>query len=464
MMPTPPLFGEPPPTEEQLLADLEALAALADAEAFLTELATAMFPGGIAGLERMTWSDGRGGFDKDEDVILDPVASAEARLREAEARFRTLVEQIPAVTFMAVLGEGQNEVYVSPHIEQMLGYTQREWLEDPFLWYWRLHPEDRPTWNEEFARGCRSGGPFRAECRFLARDGHIVWVHGEARVVRDELGRPLFLQGVAFDITDAKKAQAMLLDEAVKRARREEELEIAKQVQTSILPKVFELEGYEVAAKMVPADDIGGDYYELLVTPDAGWIAIGDVSGHGLDAGLVMMMVQSAMAAIVRMRPYGSPRDMIEALNDVLYENIRKRLGQRDHVTFTLFRISPDGRCVFAGAHEDILLRRSTGRFEKIRTPGVWLGAKKGIANVTLDTSITIGEGDLMVLYTDGITEARDANGKQLELEGLQRMVAEVADRPVREICDHVINRSLARTKQQLDDMSIVVVRRKLKS
>ncbi len=203
-----------------------------------------------------------------------------------------------------------------------------------------------------------------------ARRPHRVGSRRGARLVRDELGRPLFLQGVAFDITDAKNAQAMLLDEAVKRARVQEELDIAKKVQTSILPKVLELEGYEVAARMVPADDIGGDYYELIVSPDAGWLAIGDVSGHGLDAGLVMMMVQSAMAAIVRMRPYGSPRDMLEALNDVLYENIRKRLGQKDHVTFTLFRISPEGKVVFAGAHEDILLRRKTGRFETIRTPG----------------------------------------------------------------------------------------------
>ncbi|MGH7279597.1 MAG: PAS domain-containing protein, partial [Candidatus Rokuibacteriota bacterium] len=141
---------------------------------------------------------------------------AEDRLRAAEVRYRTLVEQIPAVTFMAVLGEGENEVYVSPHIEALLGFTQKEWLENPFLWYSQLHPADRTVWNDEFARGCRTGGPFRAECRFIARDGHLVWVRGEARVVKDELGRPLFLQGVAFDITESKRAAALLLREAVR--------------------------------------------------------------------------------------------------------------------------------------------------------------------------------------------------------------------------------------------------------
>jgi PAS domain S-box-containing protein len=140
----------------------------------------------------------------------------EARIRAAELRYRTLVEQIPAVTFMAVLGEGENEVYVSPHIQTLLGFSQHEWLEDPFLWYRQLHPDDRAVWIAEFARGCRTGGPFRAECRFIARDGGIVWVRGEARLVKDERGRPLFLQGIAFDITESKRAEQILVARAVR--------------------------------------------------------------------------------------------------------------------------------------------------------------------------------------------------------------------------------------------------------
>ena len=447
-------------TEAELQADLAALATLADAEEFLTQIANAMFPGGLPSIEHLTWADPR------EATVtatpsLDPIADAEARLREAEARFRTLVEQIPAVTFMAVLGEGKNEVYVSPHIENMLGYSQHEWLEDPFLWYTRLHVQDRPLWNEEFARGCRSGGPFRAECRFVARDGRIVWVHGEARVIRDDLHRPMFLQGVAFDITDAKNAQQLMLEQAVSRAKHDEELEIAKRVQTSILPKTLELDGYALAASMHPATEIGGDYYDLISTPECGWLAIGDVSGHGLDAGLVMMMVQSAMAAIVRTRPFGSPRDMVDTLNEVLYDNIRTRLGTRDHVTFTLFRLEADGRVMFAGAHEDVLLwRASTRKLEKIRTPGVWLGAKRGIRNVTLDTTLRLEPRDLLVLYTDGVTEARDASGKMLELDGLIAIIEPVVDRTPEEIRDHIVASTRAWMKAQDDDITVVVVRR----
>ncbi|HEY4104914.1 MAG TPA: ATP-binding protein [Polyangiaceae bacterium] len=127
--------------------------------------------------------------------------------KRAETRYRTLVEQIPAVTFMASLEEGDNEIYIGPQIEALLGYTQKEWLDDPVLWFHRMHPDDQERWNAEFARGCAVGGPFRADCRFFAKGGRTVWVHGEARVVRDQEGRPLFIQGVAFDITEIKEAE-----------------------------------------------------------------------------------------------------------------------------------------------------------------------------------------------------------------------------------------------------------------
>jgi PAS domain S-box-containing protein len=134
----------------------------------------------------------------------------EALLRHAEARYRSLVEEIPAVTFMAALDEGINELYVSPQIEELLGFSQKEWLEDPVLWYKQLHPDDRDRWHIEFAQTCATAKPFRAVYRFLTRSGEVVWVHGEAKVFRDDDGRPLFLQGVAFDITGLKRAEEKL--------------------------------------------------------------------------------------------------------------------------------------------------------------------------------------------------------------------------------------------------------------
>jgi PAS domain S-box-containing protein len=98
-------------------------------------------------------------------------------------------------------------LYVSPQIEALLGFTQQEWLGDPILWYKQLHPDDQKRWHEEFAQTCATGKPFRAEYRFIARDGRVVWVLGQARVVCSDDGRPLFMQGIAFDITLLKQAE-----------------------------------------------------------------------------------------------------------------------------------------------------------------------------------------------------------------------------------------------------------------
>jgi PAS domain S-box-containing protein len=170
----------------------------------------------------------RGGQEFPVEISLSPVQTAEgafvistirdvsereqakAQLGKAETRYRTLVEDIPAVTFLAALDEGNNELYVSPQIETLLGFSQKEWLENPILWYTQLHPDDRERWHVEFARTCATGEPFRSEYRFVARDGRVVWVLGEARMARDESGRALFLQGIAFDITAMKQAEAEL--------------------------------------------------------------------------------------------------------------------------------------------------------------------------------------------------------------------------------------------------------------
>jgi PAS domain S-box-containing protein len=185
----------------------------ADAESTLANLAAALFPEGEGQLAQLTWN--RIG-DQESRTNTHGSPIGETQLRTAALRYRTLVEQIPAVTFLAVLGEGDNEIYVSPYIEALLGFTQQEWLENPFLWYSQLHPDDRELWHDEFARGIRTGGPFRAECRFIARDGRIVWVRGEARLVKDDLGRPMFLQGVAFDITESKRTHTREVQEAIR--------------------------------------------------------------------------------------------------------------------------------------------------------------------------------------------------------------------------------------------------------
>jgi PAS domain S-box-containing protein len=130
-----------------------------------------------------------------------------------EARYRVLLDQIPAVVFMAYLDEGIGEAYVSPQIEAALGFSQSEWLEDPVLWYRQIHPDDKQRWSTEAADMFLSGQPLRSSYRIMARDGHVVWFHCEARLVRKEDGQPWFIHGVGFDITELKRAQENLQEE-----------------------------------------------------------------------------------------------------------------------------------------------------------------------------------------------------------------------------------------------------------
>src|SRR5262245_49172940 len=127
-----------------------------------------------------------------------------------EARYRTLVEQIPAVVFMAFLDKGIGEAYVSPQIEALLGFTQEEWLNDPVRWYQQIHPDDKERWSIEAAELFLLGEPLKSLYRVLARDGRIVWFHCEAKMVRNKDGRPWFIHGVAFDITEVKSAEEAL--------------------------------------------------------------------------------------------------------------------------------------------------------------------------------------------------------------------------------------------------------------
>jgi PAS domain S-box-containing protein len=130
-----------------------------------------------------------------------------------EARYRVLLDQIPAVVFMAYLDQGIGEAYVSPQIEAALGFSQKEWLEDPVRWYRQIHPDDKNRWNEEAAEMFLSAKPLRSSYRVMARNGRVVWFHCEARLVRRDDGEPWFIHGVGFDITELKQVQEALQEE-----------------------------------------------------------------------------------------------------------------------------------------------------------------------------------------------------------------------------------------------------------
>ncbi len=135
---------------------------------------------------------------------------AEDRLRKAEAQYRTLVEQIPAITYTAALDDSSTTMYVSPQIEAILGFSPEDYKADPDIWRKRLHPDDRDRVLAELKQSHASNLPLKSEYRMIARDGRIVWLRDEAVVVKDSLGKPLFLQGVMVDLTERRQTEEAL--------------------------------------------------------------------------------------------------------------------------------------------------------------------------------------------------------------------------------------------------------------
>jgi serine phosphatase RsbU (regulator of sigma subunit) len=248
--------------------------------------------------------------------------------------------------------------------------------------------------------------------------------------------------------------------EASNRAKVEMELSIANRIQTSILPRRWTVEGLDIAASMITATKVGGDYYDILPRDNGGWLGIGDVSGHGISAGLIMLMLQSVTATIVDAYPQAAAREQVIAINRILAENIRKRMKGNDFVTFTLLRYQTGGKIQYAGAHEELVVwRAATETCERIETPGAWLGVSPDITKPTVENELTLLSGDLLVLYTDGVTEARDAKKTQFGMDRLCATIEASAARSVHEIVGDVVGAVHQWCAVPEDDITVVVAR-----
>jgi PAS domain S-box-containing protein len=155
--------------------------------------------------------DESGGVVAVEGLIYDVTEreQAEERLREAEERYRTLVERVPAVTYVQQAASGV-VTYVSPQMKDLLGYEPEECTSDPEHWLKIIHPEDLERVQAEDRRVNETGESFSMEYRQFAKDGRVVWVRDEATLVRDEGGEPLYWLGVQTDVTERKRTEAAL--------------------------------------------------------------------------------------------------------------------------------------------------------------------------------------------------------------------------------------------------------------
>jgi sigma-B regulation protein RsbU (phosphoserine phosphatase) len=243
------------------------------------------------------------------------------------------------------------------------------------------------------------------------------------------------------------------------------ELAVARQIQLMVLPKPSELRakpGLEIAAYMRPADEVGGDYYDVLHRGAHLKVGIGDVTGHGLESGVLMLMVQS-MARALHEAGVSDPKVFLADLNRSIFKNIQ-RTGTDKHLSLAFLDFA-DREAVLTGQHEDVIVVRSCGAVEVLQTVdlGFPIGLEPDIAGFTDSKTFPFREGDTIVLFTDGITDAVDCNGSMFGFERLCESVVAHRSGSAEQIKEGVIGNLLAFIGQEQihDDVTLVIIRHK---
>jgi len=219
------------------------------------------------------------------------------------------------------------------------------------------------------------------------------------------------------------------------------ELEVTRRLQKMVLPTEEELaniKGLEIAVYMEPADEVGGDYVDVLQYNGRIKIMIGDVTGHGLESGVVMLMTQAAVRTLLTSEEH-DPTRFLSILNRMIYDNLQ-RMQTNKSLTLTMLDYFPTsapslkaghkkitiGNFRLSGQHEELIIVRQAGQVELVDTMdlGIPLGLEDDISDFIDQRIIKLHPGDGIVLYTDGITEAENMAGEQYGLERMCMIVS----------------------------------------
>jgi PAS domain S-box-containing protein len=400
-------------------------------------------------------------------------------LQLSEQRYRQLVESAQVILWRGGVDSTEFS-YINQEAEDLLGYPTQKWMSTPAFWIDHLHPEDR-----ELAESCcqavaENRGPQRFEHRMIAADESVVWLRTSVRLVAGN-GETKELVGVMTDITERKEAQEAAeeasrakseflaeikrLNDQLKQenTRMSAELEVTQRLQQMMLPRdedMRKIAGLDISCFMEPAAEVGGDYYDVVSKDGGVFFGIGDVTGHGLESGVIAIMVQTAVRTLLASGQYES-RKFFDVLNRVIYDNARRMNCDRN-LTLSLLHYQ-DGLVTVSGQHEEVLVVRSNGVLERHDTLnlGFPLGLEEDISSLIGEARVPLQSGDVMVVYTDGITEAINCAGVTFGIERLSEAVRTSHGQPADAIREAVLSslREYIGGQHLLDDISLLVIK-----
>ncbi len=249
------------------------------------------------------------------------------------------------------------------------------------------------------------------------------------------------------------------------------EMDIAKHIQTSLLPRNPQHLDLDIAARMIPADEVGGDFYDISFDKAGNlWIGIGDVSGHGVTASIIMMMVQAAFTTFHQTIQEKDihPSEVVIAINRVLVQNVHKRLNENHFMTLTIFKYLGRGQFSYSGAHLDLIVHRAqTNTYNIYGTSGLFMNLLPDVVDITQDEHLTLEKGDSLIIYTDGFPEAKNRQRKGissqlLDFKRFVDIIKKHIHKDVETAKEDIIKDTLSWCSNiRDDDMTLIVIRKK---
>lgn len=328
---------------------------------------------------------------------------------------------------------------------------------------------------------------WRGEIKNKGKDNHYYWVDTTIVPLTDKKGHIIQYLSIQTEITERKILEKNL--EKIVDIRTQElananeeinllnqrlcsennlmsgKLKILHEMQQLILPKMEELKqikSLDIIGYMQPMDELGGDYYDVLELDNIITIGIGDVTGHGLESGMLMLMTQAAICTL-KQKGETNPVEFLNTLNKAIYHNIR-RMKSEKNLSLTIINYA-DNQLRISGQHEEVILVRKGGKIELIDTIdlGLPIGLDYDITDFIDHKLITLNQGDGIVLYTDGITEARNIDKMQYGIERLCNVVSQNWHLDVENIKNIIINdvKKFIGLNKISDDITLLLLKQK---
>ena len=410
------------------------------------------------GHEVFTDSTGIPLIDAEHNVIkwrgVDRDITARKRFEDALYLRDRAIEAASVGIVITDARQSNNPVtYVNSALSRITGYNRDEFIGQDMRML--QGPDTDPEVIEVIREAIKEKRSCEVILRNYRKDGTPFWNELSISPVRDDREKLTHYIGVQTDVTALRQAE-----------EERHELEIAKQIQLSLLPKEsLHLENVVIAGTCLPALHIGGDYFDYFHSGDTINVVIADVSGHSVGAALIMAETRSTLKAETT-KPPGSKNkkvdgaaDILFSLNNLLYEDLN-----RSDMFITMFYVKyhpVTGQLNYsnAGHNRALLMRHNENTCTQLDTDGLILGVK---TNVDFEEKIThLDKDDVLLLYTDGITEAQNKQGEFFGVTRLCSLFSAQKQESPQAILDKVLEEveTFCQTSKHDDDISMVVLK-----